>query len=294
MYTEYEARKLVIDAGIRLMASGLIARTWGNISARISDTEFVITPSGRAYENLKPEDLVKCKIADCSYEGTNKPSSEKGIHADGYRLRPECNFIIHTHQFYATVVGVTGQALKDPFVPCAAYGMPSTGKLRKAVASAVQDNSSSKAVLMTRHGALVLGNNYDDAFDIASKLEEDCKKEYLSTCPGSDGREIELISNRMQTLHPPIDDLAQIAGISIRCVDRTASDSRKARALHGRNALLIKGDTPICTGPDCEAVMMLLRKGCAAALYADTMKGLGTIDALLQRVIYVKKYSKKK
>ena len=84
-YEETEARRLVIEAGLRLVREGLIARTWGNISARISEEQFVITPSGRAYDDLKPEELVVVNVADCAYEGDIKPSSEKGIHAEAYR-----------------------------------------------------------------------------------------------------------------------------------------------------------------------------------------------------------------
>ena len=40
------AKELVIKAGKEVVASGLIARTWGNISCRIDDKQFVITPSG--------------------------------------------------------------------------------------------------------------------------------------------------------------------------------------------------------------------------------------------------------
>ena len=57
-----QAKELVIKAGIELIESGLIARTWGNISCRISDTQFVITPSGRAYETLTPEEIVLVNI----------------------------------------------------------------------------------------------------------------------------------------------------------------------------------------------------------------------------------------
>ena len=46
-YTEQEARKLVVEAGRRLLERGLVARTWGNISARVSDTNFIITPTPR-------------------------------------------------------------------------------------------------------------------------------------------------------------------------------------------------------------------------------------------------------
>ena len=62
MYTTEEAKRLVIEAGHRLVSAGLIARTWGNISARISDTQFVITPSGMAYEDLTPDKIVTASV----------------------------------------------------------------------------------------------------------------------------------------------------------------------------------------------------------------------------------------
>jgi len=49
-----QAREDVVQAGKQLVKAGLIARTWGNVSARISESQFVITPSGRAYETLTP------------------------------------------------------------------------------------------------------------------------------------------------------------------------------------------------------------------------------------------------
>ena len=103
-----QAKELVIRAGKEVVASGLIARTWGNISCRVSDTQFVITPSGRAYEDLTPDEIVLVNIADLSYDGDIKPSSEKGIHAEAYKLRPEVNFVIHTHQMLASVISALG------------------------------------------------------------------------------------------------------------------------------------------------------------------------------------------
>lgn len=110
-YKETEARELIISAVHRLTEAGLVARTWGNVSARVSEEQFVITPSGLGYEHMQPEDLVLVNISDLSYEGERKPSSEKGIHADAYRLRPEVNFVIHTHQDKASVYGIRGWAL---------------------------------------------------------------------------------------------------------------------------------------------------------------------------------------
>ena len=96
---ETQVREQILRAAARLTGEGLIERTWGNISARLAETQFLITPSGLAYETLRPEQLVLVNVADASWEGEIKPSSEKGIHADAYRLRPEVNFVIHTHQY---------------------------------------------------------------------------------------------------------------------------------------------------------------------------------------------------
>lgn len=186
LYTETQARELVVEAGKRLLETGLIARTWGNVSARISDTQFVITPSGRPYDTLTPDDLVIVNISDCSYEGDTKPSSEKGIHADAYKLRPKVNFVIHTHQLRASVVGAAGVSIDTipekygdlfgPCVPVASYGMPSTDKLRKAMETVYRDYPDSKAFMMIHHGACCLGKDYDEAFKLAETLEVLCKE----------------------------------------------------------------------------------------------------------------------
>ncbi len=185
-YNIQEAKELVVEAGKKLLETGLIARTWGNVSARISDTQFVITPSGRAYETLTPDDIVVVNIEDCSYEGDIKPSSEKGVHADAYRLRPEENFVIHTHQIKASVVGATGlniEAIPEKYaalfgdcVPVADYGMPSTSTLRNAVAKAYADYPKSKAILMKQHGAVVTGRSFEEAFEVVSELENLCEE----------------------------------------------------------------------------------------------------------------------
>lgn len=186
-YEINEAKALVVEAGKKLVESGLIARTWGNVSARISDTQFVITPSGKPYETLTPDDLVVVNIDDCEYEGDIKPSSEKGVHADAYRIREDVNFVIHTHQINASVLSPVGRGIKSvpakaakvigPVVPCGSYGMPSTGKLREGVAEAVRSYPQAKSIIMKHHGALCMGKDYDEAFAIAETLEDVCGKE---------------------------------------------------------------------------------------------------------------------
>jgi len=255
MFSEEEARVLVIKAGHELIEKKLIARTWGNISARISEDEFIITPSGMAYETLTPEQLVKVKIEDCSYEGDIKPSSEKKIHACAYALRPEIAFIIHTHQFYGSIVCADEQ--DTPFAPCASYGLPGTKKLKKAVEKSIADNPDKNAFLMAHHGALCLGKDYDEAFNEASILEENCQKLYEERAKEN--------QNAGET-KPWLDDYAQIVG-------------------SGKD---------IVPAGDEEAVAYITEKNKCAAKYVRKGKPIGKLDAFLQHFVYVKKYSKLK
>ncbi len=183
-----QAKLNVIEAGKELVKEGLIQRTWGNVSCRIDDTHFAITPSGRDYLSLTEKDIVVVNIADLSYDGDIKPSSEKGIHAKCYQLRPDVNFVIHTHQTYASLAGLAGMDINDLpeedkkviglDIPVASYGLPGTKKLRNGVVEALR-RSSSKAVLMLHHGALCLGESREEAFTVAKALEDVCKKALL-------------------------------------------------------------------------------------------------------------------
>lgn len=198
-----EAKELVIKAGHELLEAGLIVRTWGNISCRINDKQFVITPSGMAYDGLTPDDIVLVNIADLSYEGDVKPSSEKGIHASCYELRPNINFVIHTHQKNASVVSTLGLDVNNidgddaeilgTDVPCASYGLPGQPKLRKGVIGALE-RSTSKAAIMKHHGAVCLGESYEDAFAVANALERVCEKFIAARCAEVSGKAVDTFS----------------------------------------------------------------------------------------------------
>jgi L-ribulose-5-phosphate 4-epimerase len=176
-----KARELVVLAGKKLLQSGLIARTWGNVSCRISDHQFVITPSGRAYENLRAEEIVIVYIDDGSYSGDIKPSSEKDLHAEIYRHRKDVNFIIHTHQACASALSPLGvdipvgnpesaEAIGEK-VACAAYGLPGSQKLKKEALTALA-RTTGKAILLANHGAVCFGRDMEEAFQVASDLEQ--------------------------------------------------------------------------------------------------------------------------
>ena len=175
---EQQARETIVKAGLELLESGLLVRSWGNISCRLDGARFAITPSGRAYETLRTGDIVICNTADASWSGAIKPSSEKGAHALIYRLRADAGFVIHTHQRFASAVASLGiTAIHDEKmgeIPVAEYSLPGTKKLvRKVKAVLPQANG---AVLMSHHGALCYGDDYYETFNTAKLLEEACER----------------------------------------------------------------------------------------------------------------------
>jgi L-fuculose-phosphate aldolase len=177
-----EAKKLVVKAGLELVDSGLIARTWGNVSCRVDEETFVITPSGREYQSLTAADIVEVKISDLSWSGEIKPSSEKGIHAAVYQLHPEMNFVIHTHQENASAASA---ADPDSFTPApgfpslgnavvsAKYALPGTKSLIRNVEAALRI-SKGCALLLKHHGTLCFGKSYEETFETARQLEAAC------------------------------------------------------------------------------------------------------------------------
>ncbi|NLY76904.1 MAG: class II aldolase/adducin family protein [Tissierellia bacterium] len=184
------AKDQVVKAGKMLIERGLIARTWGNISCRVSDKQFVITPSGKAYDTLRLNDIVLVNIEDLSYPGDVKPSSEKGIHAEAYKHRPDINFVIHTHQVNASIVSTLDLGalpLNEKYsiigsdIPIAKYALPGTKKLRKNISHELT-STNSKAIIMAKHGALCLGEDLKEAFMVASELEKACEDFLLNYC----------------------------------------------------------------------------------------------------------------
>ena len=220
-----QERERLMLAGRRLLEAGLAARTWGNLSVRVGQTQFLITPSGMDYERLRPEDMALVSLEDLKSEGPHRPSSEKAMHAEIYRLRPEAGFLIHTHQTAASCLGLSGQALAapgsailGPRVPCARYALPSTKALARNVREAAASEPRCPAVLLRSHGALLMGPDEEAAFAAAAELERVCAVRLPQ--PGPDGpadfgsserlgARFRLVRDGVETIHEVADERLQ-------------------------------------------------------------------------------------
>lgn len=178
-----EAKSKVCDAGKMLLKEGLVARTWGNVSVRISDTQMVITPSGRKYDELTPNEMVLVDIYTLKYEGNLKPSSELKLHCQIYKTKPDILAVIHTHQMYGSIVAAAHvdvevinkdhqKILGGTIIKAAPYALPNTNKITMATTKAIEN---SNAAIMSNHGVVCIGSDLEHVFEVARTLELACE-----------------------------------------------------------------------------------------------------------------------
>ena len=254
---------------------------------------------------------TSCAAVQRLWRKSVKPSSEKGVHAAAYELFPDVDFVIHTHQFYASAVGAEGKDIEG--APCAGYGLPGTKKLKQEVSRCIAFHPQDKAFLMEKHGALCLGASLEEAFAVAEELERKCNDlfhskvelraadtkfdasavtEYPYALFDNDpiAREYSYKAKRLPAF---LDDFAQIVGPDAKC----RRPKGYKTAIKNRNAVLLNGLGTLCVSDkedDLEAIALIVSKNAAAALYCNEAEPLSKADAMLQRFIYQKKYSKQK
>ena len=175
-------KKEIIKYGSLLVEKGLVTGTGGNISVRVSKDLMMITPSGMAYSQLVPDDLVMLDLEGNVVEGNKRPSVEVNMHRAILKARPDINVVIHTHSVYATAIAVTRQDLPPVVdtmaivfgggVKTAAYARIGTQELATNVVEAL---GNKPAVLLANHGAVGVGKSLSGAFDVCELLEASAK-----------------------------------------------------------------------------------------------------------------------
>lgn len=175
---------ILLDAGKRMLHSGLTVETWGNISVRDPETQRVyLTPSAMSYDACLEEDIVVCDLFGNVLEGTRKPTIEKELHLSVYQNRAEVNAVIHTHPIHSTVFACTrisipqvideaAQVLGD-VVRVADYALPGSHELALNCINTLGKNAN--ACLLQSHGAVCVGKDIGSAFKVAHVLEMTAK-----------------------------------------------------------------------------------------------------------------------
>lgn len=179
----FEAEKqAVLDAALKLDRYGLIALSGGNVSWRMDSGEVLVTPSGMIYDDMVADDVLVVDLDGNIVEGTRKASVDTEALLYIYKKMPKVNAVIHTHQPYATGLGLVmdeipcnlstlANATEGP-VTVAAYGDPGSLSMGVEAVKAIGDRL---AVVLKHHGVIAVGRDLRQALFSCVYLEEAAK-----------------------------------------------------------------------------------------------------------------------
>jgi L-fuculose-phosphate aldolase len=169
----------IIAVGRKMIESGLVTGSWGNISVRIDEDTIAITPSGRNYLSLQADDIVLVSQAGNTLAGVLKPSSELPLHLAVYQSRRDIQAIVHTHSVFASACAVAHKAIAPIIedlvqvvggsVDVAPYALPGTTELAE---NAVKSLGNKNAVLLANHGVLGCGATLQEALLCCELVEK--------------------------------------------------------------------------------------------------------------------------
>ncbi len=171
-------RRAVIETARAMGASGLSPVCSGNVSARFDDG-MLITPSGMAYEDLGPEDVVRIGLDGAvAGPGQRAPSSEWPMHAALYAARPDAGAVVHAHSPNATALACLRRPIPafhymvavagGRVIACADYATFGSRELARNALAALGNR---RACLLANHGQLAFGADLAKAFDLAREVE---------------------------------------------------------------------------------------------------------------------------
>lgn len=169
-----------------LVRYGLVVWTGGNVSGRVPGADvFVIKPSGVAYDELSPENMIVCDLDGTVIQDTpgseREPSSDTAAHAYVYRTMPHVGGVVHTHSPYATAWAARGEAIPcvltamaDEFggeVPVGPFAIIGDESIGRGIVETLSGHRS-RAVLMQNHGPFTIGRDARDAVKAAVMVED--------------------------------------------------------------------------------------------------------------------------
>ncbi|OBI98058.1 L-fuculose-phosphate aldolase [Mycobacterium asiaticum] len=174
------AEHSVLAAAKDMLRRGLVEGTAGNISARRSDGNLVITPSSVDYADMALDDLVLVDPEGAVLQAKDgrMPSTEMQLHLACYHAFDDIGSVIHSHPVWATMFAAAHQPIPaciDEFavycggdVRCAEYAASGTPDVGTNAVKALQGRG---AALIANHGLVAVGPRPDKALHITALVE---------------------------------------------------------------------------------------------------------------------------
>ena len=182
-------REQICAVGLSLHQRGYVHATAGNISVRLGDDSFLITPTDACLGTLAPERLAHVGAEGVQLSG-DRASKTLALHRRIYAADPDARCVLHTHATHLvalTLAGVWSQpdivppitpyyVMKVGHVPLAPYrrpGDPATADwVHDTLAASVAAGKPLRGVMLDRLGPVVWHRSPAEASAVLEELEE--------------------------------------------------------------------------------------------------------------------------
>jgi len=183
--TETALREKICRVGASLFERGLTFGSTGNISVRLADGGFLMTPTNASLGELDPARLSRLDVDGRLVSG-DAPTKEAFLHRVMYGQRSGASAVVHLHATHSVAVScLHGIDHHNCLPPLTAYYIMRVGRLPlvpyfppgdEGLALAVEKLAGAHhAVLLANHGPVVAGTSLDNAVYATEELEETAK-----------------------------------------------------------------------------------------------------------------------
>jgi 3-dehydro-4-phosphotetronate decarboxylase len=180
--SETRIREEICRLGRSLFERGLTPGSSGNISARLDDGGYVVTPTNASLGFLDPATLSRLDASGRHLSG-DAPTKEVPLHAALYQTRSAARAVAHLHSTHSVALSMLPEI--DPravLPPMTAYYVMRCGATAlvpyyrpgdPAVADAIRGLAGKySSVLLANHGPVVAGDTLEAAVFAIEELEE--------------------------------------------------------------------------------------------------------------------------
>ena len=183
--SEAKLREAICRYGKSLYDRGLTPGSSGNISLRLDDGGWLVTPTNASLGFLDPATISRLDAAGRLVSG-DAPTKEIPLHSALYETRSSARAIVHLHSTHSVAVSMLPEI--DPravLPPMTAYYLMRVGATAlvpyyrpgdPAVADAIKGLAGRySSVLLANHGPVVAGDTLEAAVYATEELEETAK-----------------------------------------------------------------------------------------------------------------------
>ena len=185
VHDENTLREQIATLGRSLFDRGLTMGSSGNISVRLDDGGWLMTPTNACLGRLDPACISRLDGQGQWLDG-DKPTKEQFLHMAMYAERPQDQAIVHLHSTHSVAVSCLPDidpcdcippltayyVMRVGKLPLVPYHVPGDPKLGDAVRGLAGKHS---AVLLANHGPVVAGKDLEAAVYATEELEETAK-----------------------------------------------------------------------------------------------------------------------